>query len=710
MRWLFACFVVSGFCGLVYQVVWLRLAMSAFGVTTPMVSIVVSVFMAGLALGSVAAGRLEGRLGAGGMRAALRAYAIAELVIALSGEVVPRGLAAGRVALGGAAWGSLGHYVAAAGWVSLVLLPFCVAMGATFPLAMAALRSSGRPGMERSFSYLYLANVAGALLGTLASAFVLIELLGFRDTLRVTAGGNALLAVLATALSFRAPGLRPAGAPAPAAPAPPAAPDTRGFLAMLFATGLASMGMEVVWVRVYTPYLGNVVYAFATILALYLLATAAGSFLYRRGWVAAPSNWTTTWSVVALTGLFPVLFADPLLPLDSSLLRAALGLVPFCAALGFLTPLLMDRWSQGAPRRAGAAYALNVAGCIVGPLLAAFVLLPRFGDRGSLAVLALGMLALCTGRIFRPSLAAALAIAAGVALVGFAHDFDSQFPVREVRRDYTATVTATGEGLDKRLLVNGMGMTKLTPITKMMAHLPMAARSERPRSALVICMGMGTTLRSLLAWDASVVAVELVPSIPELMPYFHADAAQVLARPEARIAIDDGRRFLERETTTFDVITIDPPPPVSAAGSSLLYSREFYSAVKARLAPDGVLQQWIPPADQVVASAMVRAVADSFAHVRLFQSFEGWGLHILASEAPLELPSAEALVRRMPKAAAHDLVEWTPAVPPERLFHGVLAREVPLDVVAPVGSPALRDDRPINEYYKLRAHLGYVPD
>ena len=710
MGWFFGFFVVSGFCGLVYQVVWLRLAMSAFGVTTPMVSIVVSVFMAGLALGSAWAGRLEGRLAAGGARFALCAYGAAEFVIALSGEIVPRGLLAGRAVLGAATWGSLGHYLAAGAWVSLVLLPFCVAMGATFPLAMSALRSSRRPGVHRSFSFLYLANVAGALLGTLASAFVLIEILGFRGTLRVAACCNALLAALAVAISFRAEWKGAAQTTVQAAPARAATGDSRGILGMLFATGLASTGMEVVWVRQYTPYLGNVVYAFATILALYLFATAAGSVLYRRGMLSAPSDWTRTWTVVGVLGLLPLLLADPLLPLGPGRLRAALGLVPFCAALGFLTPLLMDRWSQGAPGRAGAAYALNVTGCIVGPLLAAFVLLPTFGDRGSLAVLVGGLLVLCTGRIFVPSIVTGLALTAGVALFVFTHDFESQFPRREVRRDYTATVTVTGQGMQKRLLVNGIGMTSLTTITKMMAHLPMAARSTPPRNAVVICMGMGTTLRSLLSWDVPVTAVELVPSIPELMPYFHADAARVLAKPGARIAVDDGRRFLERASGTFDVITIDPPPPVRAAGSSLLYTREFYAAAAARLAPDGVLQQWIPRAEPMVASAMVRAVADSFPHVRVFQSVEGWGTHILASRRPLDLSWARALVRRMPPAAVEDLVEWAPhGMKPEWLFLTVLRREIPLDEAAPAGTRALEDDRPLNEYYLLRNLFGLKP-
>lgn len=52
MNWYFLFFFISGFCSILYEIVWLRLAMAQFGVTTALVSIVLSMFMAGLGLGS----------------------------------------------------------------------------------------------------------------------------------------------------------------------------------------------------------------------------------------------------------------------------------------------------------------------------------------------------------------------------------------------------------------------------------------------------------------------------------------------------------------------------------------------------------------------------------------------------------------------------------------------------------------------------------
>src|SRR4029077_19388643 len=92
----FVFFVVSGFCGLLYELVWLRLSMAAFGVTTAQVSIVLSIFMAGLGLGALGGGRLSRRAGVGGVQRPLRLYATIELLIGVSALLVPRELEVGR--------------------------------------------------------------------------------------------------------------------------------------------------------------------------------------------------------------------------------------------------------------------------------------------------------------------------------------------------------------------------------------------------------------------------------------------------------------------------------------------------------------------------------------------------------------------------------------------------------------------------------------
>jgi hypothetical protein len=217
---------------------------------------------------------------------------------------------------------------------------------------------------------------------------------------------------------------------------------------------------------------------------------------------------------------------------------------------------------------------------------------------------------------------------------------------------------------------------------------------------------MGTTHRSVLSWGIPSTAVELVPSVVSVFPFFHADAERLLRSPLSRVVVDDGRFFLERSSEQYDVIVLDPPPPVEAAASSLLYSKEFYALAKLHLRPDGILQQWFPMGspDPAIIASVTRALKESFPYVRVFHSVEGWGYHFLASTSPLPPVSAAVLAGHLPPAAADDLLEWGPATTAEQQFAAVLNQELSLESLiqqAP-GVPALQDDRPVNEYYVLR--------
>jgi predicted membrane-bound spermidine synthase len=395
--------------------------------------------------------------------------------------------------------------------------------------------------------------------------------------------------------------------------------------------------------------------------------------------------------------------------------RVLLGIAPFTMWLGFLTPMLVDRISGGDPDKAGRAYAVNVTGCILGPLLAGFLLLPNISERWSLGILAAicflagGWFALSPreGKVSRlpvRQLVFAASLVVSIVLVFTAHSYESRFQDKLVLRDNTATVTATTVDMRKRLLVNGIGMTGLTPITKFMAHLPLALLDRPPERALDICFGMGTTYRALLSWGIHADAAELVPSVPAVFHYFHPDAPQILKSPFGRVIVDDGRRFLERTEESYDLITIDPPPPVEAAGSSLLYSKEIYAVAKRKLRPGGILAQWLPEGDPEVQTAAVKALTESFPHVRVFVSIQGWGIHMLASDAPIPSWNAVKLAQQLPASAKSDLVEWGPYATAEAQFAAVLNNEISPDAVigkAPTVG-AMTDDRPVNEYYLLR--------
>ena len=123
MSWFSIFFFLSGLCSIVYELVWLRLAMAKFGVTTALISIVLSVFMAGLGAGSWIAGALMRRYGERMRLSPLRLYGAIELAIGISAFLVPLELEWGsrlleRVA-GGSSISSGSYYILSGAWVAL---------------------------------------------------------------------------------------------------------------------------------------------------------------------------------------------------------------------------------------------------------------------------------------------------------------------------------------------------------------------------------------------------------------------------------------------------------------------------------------------------------------------------------------------------------------------------------------------------------------
>jgi MFS family permease len=344
---LFALFFFSGFCSLLYQVVWVRLAFAHFGVITPVLSLVLSVFMLGLGLGSVLGGMWGERFSRRSNISSAYLYGAAELIIGIGAFVVPVLFQVGEGYLlkaGGAS--STGYLFGSAIVIVVAVLPWCIMMGATFPLMMAFIRQSD-PTNQTSFSFLYLANVLGAMAGTAMTALVLVELFGFRQTSFIAAMIN--FSIAATSFALARTHRFELGQPAELQTQAPRRTGGRASSlwvgVILFMTGMTSLAMEVVWTRAFTFVLKTTIYSFAMILTTYLLATWIGSQLYRRSLKQERAiSAERLLGMLCLLSLLPVVINDP--RVSQNVIVILLSIVPFCLALGYLTPRLIDEYSR----------------------------------------------------------------------------------------------------------------------------------------------------------------------------------------------------------------------------------------------------------------------------------------------------------------------------------------------------------------------------
>ncbi len=748
---LFFLFFVSGFCALLYQTVWLRLAFASFGIITPVISIIISVFMLGLSLGSWLSGKYIDRISAKTKINPIMFYALAEFLTAFSAPLVPISFVGSASALlHTGSLDSIRYLGSSAVLIALSILPWCICMGSTFPLAMAFVKTVNK-AEEKGFSFLYLGNVIGSAFGSLLTAGVLIELLGFRNTLWLAAGANVTIALVsflvglkyqkqAAAETETAPSADETSSKTNITGASAETPDLSENLVsskpsknlwllhtILFTTGFASMAMEVVWVRAFLPVLGHAVYAFAALVFVYLWATALGAYIYRvEVKYSKVRSLTSTLALLAVSSFFPVVFGDPRLhdlfgAVSNPSVRGAsalLSIAPFCLILGYLTPKVIDQYSLGVPSRAGFAYALNILGCILGPLLAGYILLPTIGAKASLIILALPFVLLGFARETTTSnsswklanrLTACILLAGSFFCVSYEEGFDKGNCV--IRRDHVATVLQTGSGIDKHLYVNGVQMTALNPVTKEVAHIPILIHNGPVKTALGICFGMGTSYRSQMSYGIDTTWVELVPSVKEAFTYFFDDAEALAKSDHGRIYVDDGRRFLQRTDQKFDVISVDAPPPPESTGVGLLFSDEFYKLAKTRLNPNGIVEVLVPVGEADRVEAELRPMIEAFPYVRVFLA-KDIAYMCCGSMSPMSDVSVTDAIALMPEKAQKDIVEWrddkeSPDAVKNYLTE-IFSREVDAKSLLKSGNNNLRitDDRPFNEYFLVRMILG----
>ena len=651
-----ACLLVgSGASALAYQIVWTRELRLVFGHSTAASAAVLALFVGGLGAGSLLIGpradrhprplalyaRLEGAIAV--------SAALSPLFLSLA-RAAYLGLG-GSLALGGARATLVRLLLSAP-----VLLVPTVLMGGTLPAATREVEA-GADSRRRATALLYGANTLGAVTGALVVTFYALERLGNRGTLLTACALNVGVA-LAAGLLARTGSPGPASPGPETGPGETeggrvAAVPRPFVLAACGVVGFAFFLLELVWYRMLAPLLGGTVFTFGLILAAALAGIALGGLAYglggseRQPTLLAFSATCLLEAAAVASGLALgdrlALLAILLRPLGNLGLAghvlgwsavAGLVVLPPSLVAGYQYPLLvalLGRGREHVGRDVGRATASNTAGAVLGALAGGFGLLPLLtapgcwravaalllalgvvaavieprrglGLRLAPAALALAVLALLAARgptaAFRHS-----GIGAGrVDLRDLAGSNESEDWLRSQRR----SVVWEAEGRESSVAlfgstglafaVNGKvdGHSRYDAGTQVMAGLLGALLHPRPRRALVIGLGTGSTA----GWLAEVPGiegvdvVELEPAVAEVARRCAAVNRDALANPRLRLLFADAREQLLTSRERYDLVVSEPSNPYRA-GVASLFSRELYRAVASRLEPGGLFVQWV---------------------------------------------------------------------------------------------------------------------
>jgi len=739
-RLVVAAFIASGAAGLMYQVVWSRELVLVFGNTTEAIGTIVTAFMAGLGLGGLVGGLVSPRL-----RRPLLAYGLVELAVAGSALLVPVGLhlieGTYRSAYETTAPGELTR-------VRLVLTmatvtPVTFLMGLTLPLLTRHLVTSMRTAGAR-MGQLYSANTLGAMAGTLLSGIVLIELLGLSATADVAVGFNVLAGSIALALAARAP----IGSQAAQSREPPRNSEqaalSSGLRVLLYATtfvsGFVALALEVLWTRMLAEGTGSLIYNFVVILAVYLLGIGLGGAAYRAA--SGPGRDTPQVLALALLGIaVSTVLTVPIgtLLLAPGLIARAIILLPATACMGYAFPLsarLLTRNPAHSSRSIGVLYAWNTVGSILGSLAATFLLAGALGTNASILMLAAANAAMALALLvavtqprrsisLRLSLIAValivippLLVLSGSPLVRTAteHHLDALLRPYHHVEDILSTVDAVGgPPTQRQLFVSGTAMTQLSVDTKLMAYLPKVIRPHAS-GFLDIAFGMGTTYRSAINLGMRTDAVDLSPSVPRQMSTFYPDAGKYLHNPLGRVITADGRNYVRLTSRQYDIISVDPPPPLHSAGAVVLYTREFYADARRCLRANGLMLEWLyfgVNLDEL--RVHLRTFRSVFPHVLVLISPMHSGLYLLGSDGDINWNTDSASqILGSPKA-----LQDIGGAPDYRFiagrsWPGVLASMRWMhdgDINHFMGdAPLITDDHPLTEYYLLHEMFNASDD
>jgi spermidine synthase len=682
-----AIFFASGAAGMVYEISWSRQFGSVFGHTVSTGAMVLSSFLGGMAVGYWLAGKYRGRWNP------LAAYGVLEIAAAIWVCLVPALLQwGGQSMLGSLDAGPLGLYhIARPVFCFLILLPATAALGGTWPL-MAAFLSPREETSSAWLSFGYATNTAGAMLGSvLATAFLLVTV-GVTKSSYLAAAISGACGVLAIGLSrFVGPNDASTSNEVAASSNEAWLRSTDARLPLRWwllaaVSGFSILALEVLYLRLFSLVFHNSTYTFGLVVAVFLLALAAGSLLtgvlgkhWNPGqviaWSCAIGGLGIAVSVAVFARWTQFRYFNEGDDFQSYVF-AALGFVSGVVllpvtALGMILP---TTWRALEPRSlserqiAGLTAVSTIAGA-AGSLAASF-LLPVVGLWGSFALLVILYLLIAIGMLIIRRVVWELALLGLIGFVAIEFNWSTMRTAETLQPGdkllqrwesaygwIDAVQLEDGSRYTRQNLHYGFGNSRNSVQRDYrQGHVPLLLHGHA-KDILFLGMGTGQTAAAALKHEElqSIVVVELIPEAVEAARYLQETNRGLVDHPRVEIQVNDARRFLSGSGRQFDVIVSDLFVPWESH-TGYLYTVEHYRAGRASLRPGGLFVQWLPlyqmgPAD-------FELIANSFAEV--FPHTTLWWVRTTVNSPVIGLVGSQAPIPFQTSAAARGFEEHHP--------------------------------------------------
>ncbi|MFQ5451246.1 MAG: fused MFS/spermidine synthase [Nitrospinaceae bacterium] len=649
---LYGLIFLSGFSGLVYEIIWLRVFSQVFGNTIQSASVVLAAFFFGLSLGSHFFGKKSGLTAN-----PLRFFAYLELGIFVTALplfffqeafefVFPilyqRFHESSQV-----------FTLVKIGIGFLVITGPSFFMGGTLPVIASFLVD--RPQRITSTGgILYGINTLGGVLGSVGAGMLLPPLVGIRHTFYLAAAVNGMNFLIAFFLSrpekisASLPGTVAGSAPHPTGERPVSFPEARSFkiyvIAAGFLSGFGLLNLEVLWNRMFSLVFQNSVYTFTAIVVVFLFALSLGSFLIaaldRVNWdkrnllillliLTGAASYTTPFIFVQWTGLSFLSYDPGWTGYIANAFLLVTGIILLPAVVGgMILPLLWKLFeSPGVGTRIGEMNAVNTLGTITGSLAAGFLAVPLLGLWNSVALVSVFYLLLADMGLrflhysgFRRKMK--IAVYALLLCIMVTHP--AKLPVQKLnpneylaflKEGSQATVAVIDKVGSRILKVNNhytLGGINPILIEEMQGQLPLLLHNG-PESAAFIGLATGITAGAAVPFSLKEIHIaEIVPEVAEAAKLFEKFNHHLLGQSNVRVHVEDGRNFMMGTGLRFDVVVADLFVP-NHSGTGYLYSRNHFANIKRKLKPGGVFCQWLPayelsPQDFQIIAATFRSV------------------------------------------------------------------------------------------------------